>query len=153
MKKNIALYLFLILITPTLALAAWTDEFLDDYEKLGIDHAVENSLENDVTPEEILVFIITNEKINDKSVLKALYCAGVDRDIVREAAIKLGITEQALYKALEESIAECGSKLVLDDRENSGILASPARPRANRPPRFNQPPPRPIQPPPEIQNL
>jgi hypothetical protein len=118
----------LFLAGATRAFAAWTDDFLNDYEKYDIFLAVENAIDNDVTAEEILIFIISNEKINVKATLKALYCAGVDREEIRKAAVKLGVPAEKLARALEESIAECGSKLVLDDRENSGINASPSRP-------------------------
>ncbi|RUM37450.1 MAG: hypothetical protein DSY58_03875 [Desulfobulbus sp.] len=129
MKKCILIFLFFFLIIPTLAFAAWTDDFINDYEKLGIDRTVENALANDVTPEEIITFIVENEQISNKATFKALYCAGADRDDVHAAADKLHISELELARALEESIAECASPLVLDDRDNTGILASPSRPR------------------------
>ena len=128
MKKCILSILFVILLTPVVTQAAWTDDFLEDYKQVGIVEAIENALEDDITPEEILAFIISDETINNKAALKAIYCAGVDRDAVAQAAAKLGVSEETLAIALEESIAECGSKMVLDDRENSGILASPSRP-------------------------
>lgn len=128
MKKSVFFFLFLILAGACPALAAWTDDFINDYEEFGISLAVENAIDNDRTAEEIMVFVLSNEQIKEKAALKALYCAGIDRDIIKEAAVKLGVPAETLARALEESIAECGSKLVLDDRENSGINASPSRP-------------------------
>ena len=74
-----------------------------------------------MTPDEILTFIISNsEKFETKKGLKALYCAGADRDAVREAGNKLGITVEDVSAALEESIAECGDKKSLSDRDFLG---------------------------------
>ena len=122
------IFLCILLVIPSLALAAWTDDFLHDYEKLGIDRAVEKALANNITPKLIIAFIIDNDQINNKETLKALYCAGANRDDVHAAAVKLGISERELANALEESIAECAAPLVLDDRDNTGILASPSKP-------------------------
>lgn len=127
MKKILFTCLFLLLISPAMALATWTEDFFEVYDKTGLDTAIINALDDDITPEAILSFIIQNkETFNIKFSLKTLYCAGVDRDVVQAAASKLGITIKDSSEALEESIAECGAKLVLDDRENSGILVKPA---------------------------
>jgi len=128
MKKYMLFFLCFLLLIPTLSFAAWTDDFINDYENLGLDRSVENALANDVTPEKIITFIVSNDQINNKATFKALYCAGANRDEVHDAAVKLHISELELARALEESIAECASPLVLDDRDNTGILASPSRP-------------------------
>ncbi len=128
MKRVISLFLFLTLLFPIICFAAWTDDFRDTFMKVGLDQAVEDALEGDIKPQAILDFIISEEQLNPRSGLKALYCAGVDRADVAAAAAKLGITPHDLQKALEESIAECSSKLVLDDRDNSGVIASPSKP-------------------------
>ncbi|CAK8718136.1 hypothetical protein KKHLCK_07300 [Candidatus Electrothrix laxa] len=100
------------------AQAAWTEEFVENYDEFGMSVAVEDALSDDVSPKAILTFIISNsEKFENKNGLKALYCAGVDRDAVREAANKLGITVADISAALEESIAECGDKQTLTDRD------------------------------------
>ncbi len=129
MKKKIIAFISILLLIPVLALADWTDDFLQDYTKFGIDRSVENALANDVTPIQIVTFIVDNDKINNKDTFKALYCAGANRDEVHAAALKLGISELELARALEESIAECSAPLVLDDRDNTGVIASPSTPR------------------------
>ena len=117
--KNIFCGLLLIILSGAgIAQAAWTDDFMQAYDDFGMGIAVENALDNEVTPHEILTYLISNnEEFNMRKGLKALYCAGVDRDTVREAADKLGITVEELSAALEESIAECGDKLTLSDRD------------------------------------
>ncbi|MCW5207809.1 hypothetical protein VU11_03930, partial [Desulfobulbus sp. US2] len=110
--------LVFILLGAGVAQAAWTDDFIAEYDEFGMSVAVENALNDDVSPNAILTFIISNsEKFEAKKGLKALYCAGADRDAVREAANKLGITVEDVSVALEESIAECGDKQTLTDRD------------------------------------
>lgn len=132
--KKIFAAAFLLTMAATSAAAAWTDDFAKDFDKLGLDRAVENALINEVSPHEILTFIVSNsEKFDTRLSLKALYCAGVERTEVREAADKLGITIEEVSTALEESIAECGSRLALNDREvffpseSGGILPTAAQ--------------------------
>lgn len=118
MKNILWILLLLVLSEVRVAQAAWTDDFMQAYDDFGMGIAVENALDNEVTPHEILTYLISNnEEFNMRKGLKALYCAGVDRDTVREAADKLGITVEELSAALEESIAECGDKLTLSDRD------------------------------------
>jgi len=128
MKKNILIILCLLLAVPSLAFADWAETFINDYNKLGLDRSVEIALADNVTPEAIIDLVINNDEINNKATFKALYCAGANRDEIHDAAVKLHVSEVELAKALEESIAECASPLVLDDRDNTGILASPSRP-------------------------
>lgn len=128
--KKIFAAAFLLTMAATSAAAAWTDDFAKDFDKLGLDLAVENALINEISPHEILTFIVSNsEKFDTRFSLKALYCAGVERTEVREAADKLGITIKEVSTALEESIAECGSRLALNDRDvffpNDSSAAAP----------------------------
>ena len=117
MKKKWITFLF-VLLCPGLALADWKEDFVKDSDKFGIDIAVENALDQEISPNEILTLIVTNrKKFRTRVSLQALYCAGADRDVVREAANKLGITIEDVSMALEDSIAECGSKLTLSDRD------------------------------------
>ncbi|WPD21825.1 MAG: hypothetical protein SD837_16645 [Candidatus Electrothrix scaldis] len=118
MKKILCITVLMILFGAGIAQANWQDDFVSDYDEFGMSVAVEEALHNDITPDEILSFIISHsEKFQTKVGLKALYCAGADRDAVREAANKLGITVEDLSVALEESIAECGDKKTLSDRD------------------------------------
>ncbi|WP_417910067.1 hypothetical protein [Candidatus Electronema sp. PJ] len=137
MKKRLVL-LFFLLLSAQPALAEWTEGFTKDFEKLGLDRAIENALDNEITPQEILTFIVSNsEQFNTRLSLKTLYCAGVDRDTVREAADKLGITVEEVSVALEESLAECGSKLALNDRDITEVRDSggvPLPPPPEEPP-------------------
>ncbi|MCI5222592.1 MAG: hypothetical protein D3924_07970 [Candidatus Electrothrix sp. AR4] len=124
MKNIFFAVLLFVVVDPGAALASWQDDFLAEYKKLGIDSAVENALADDISPNEILTFIISNnENIPIRKPLKALYCAGADRIAVREAGNQLGITVDEISVALEESIVECGSKLSLSDRD---IMDEPA---------------------------
>lgn len=105
-------------------LPEWMKEFEENYDTYGMSMAVEEALANDVSSDNILTFIISRtEKFKRKKGLKALYCSGVDRNTVRDAANKLGITVEEVSLSLEEAIAECGSKLTLEDRD---LMETPA---------------------------
>lgn len=118
MRNIFGAMLLLMLLGAGVAQAAWTEQFVGNYDKFGMSVAVEDALSDDVSPKAILTFIISNsEQFETKTGLKALYCAGADRDAVREAANKLGITVEDVSVALEESIAECGDKITLGDRD------------------------------------
>jgi len=126
--KKILTSLFLLIITPSVVMADWTDDFLEVAQRDGLDHAVAYALHNNITPEKILLFARDNSEINEEMTLKALYCAGSDRNEIRQIAIKLGVPNSKIAKALEKSIAECDATLVLDDRMSSRIFASPSTP-------------------------
>jgi len=117
-KAAVATALFFLLASGQALAATWTDEFTKDFNKLGLDVATENALANDVTPQAILDYVVKNkEKFNSQLSLKALYCAGVDIDVVARAASALGLLDQVVKKTLQESIEECGSKVALTDRD------------------------------------
>lgn len=118
MKKTCcAAFLLVMLAQPVLA-AEWTDKFTEQYDKFGLDVAVENALADNVKAEDILAHVIKNrDKFSIKMSMKSLYCASVPREVVQETAGKLGIAGEEINKALEESIAECGSKMALQDRD------------------------------------
>ena len=118
MKNILYAIILLILFRAGVAQAEWTEDFTDDFDEFGMSIAVENALNDDITPREILTYLISNsEQFEMRRGLKALYCAGVDRNTVREAADKLGITVEKVSTALEESIEECGNKMSLSDRD------------------------------------
>lgn len=144
MKKALcAAFLLIMLAQP--ALAAWTDKFSKDFDDFGLDVAVENALADEVKPDDILAFVVKDKnKFSTKLSMKALYCASVDRDVVRETASKLGVAIDEINKALEESIAECASKMALQDRDveklpNNGNLSGKA-PSAPQSPAVQQQP-------------
>lgn len=118
MKNIFCMSALMILLGAGVAQADWKDDFVADYDAFGMSVAVEEALNNDITSDEILSFVISDsEQFETKKGLKALYCAGAPRDAVREAANKLGITVEDVSVALEESIAECGDKRTLTDRD------------------------------------
>jgi hypothetical protein len=80
--------------------------------------------------------------------MKSLYCASVPREVVQETAGKLGVAGEEINMALEESIAECGSKMALQDRDiekipTDGNLSgkAPQQPTAPQAPAASPPPP------------
>lgn len=102
---------------PGGAASAWGKEFLKDEKLLGLYLAVENALDKGIAPAEILAFITLNRERLTHPSMKALYCSGVDRELVQEAADQLGISKVESGRAFTESLAECGSKIALKDRD------------------------------------
>ncbi|MGX9726544.1 MAG: hypothetical protein ACTFAK_04260 [Candidatus Electronema sp. VV] len=98
-------------------MAAWTDDFMQNFNSLGMYDAVKNALAADVKPQDILDFVKKHPELDMHLSMKALYCAGQDRDAVGEAGRQLGLTEDNIGKALSESIKECGSTMALTDRD------------------------------------
>ncbi|WP_417914416.1 hypothetical protein [Candidatus Electronema sp. JM] len=143
-KACCAAFLLAMLAQPVLA-AEWSEKFVKDYDKFGLDVAVTNALADNVKPEDILAHVMKNrEKISVKMSMKSLYCASVNRDLVQETASKLGVAPDEINKALQESIEECSSKMALQDRDvekekladngnRSGGSAPPAQPPAAQP--------------------
>jgi len=124
MKRVIHFFVVLLLtIGPASVWASWTDDFREDFDRNGIDVAVENALENGVEVRDILIYTLSNDEFFQTGVvLVSLYCAGADQDAVKEAADRLGISSREVEKALEQSIEECGSKMPMADRDIIGSL-------------------------------
>ena len=115
--KKILCAAFVLVMLAEQAMAAWTDKFSDDFNKLGLYDAVKNALSSDVKPQDILDFVKKHPEFDIHLSMKALYCACEDRDAVGDAARQLGITDDNIGKALSESIKECGSTMALTDRD------------------------------------
>ena len=116
-KAAVATALFFLLASGQ-ALAAWTDDFTKDFDKFGLDVATENALANDISPQAILDYVVKNkDKFDSQLSLKALFCSGVDIDVVARAASALGLLDEVVKKTLQESIEECGSQVALTDRD------------------------------------
>lgn len=117
-KYALTAALFFALMSGQAQAAGWQDDFVEDYDKFGLDVAVENALAEDIKPQAIMAYVVKNrEKFNTDLSLKAIYCAGVDVDIVERAGIALGIPNLVVKRNLEASIKECGSKVALTDRD------------------------------------
>ncbi len=117
MKKILCAAFFLIMLAEQ-AMAAWTEDFTQNFKSLGMYDAVRNALADGVKPHDILDFVKKNpEQFDTHLSMKALYCAGENHDAVQEAAGQLGISEAAIGRALAESKKECGSMMSLTDRD------------------------------------
>jgi len=115
--KKILCAAFVLVMLAEQAMAAWTDKFTDDFNKLGLYDAVKNALAADVKPQNILDFVKKHPEFDLHLSMKALYCSGENRDAVGDAARQLGVTDDNIGKALSESIKECGSTMALTDRD------------------------------------
>lgn len=116
MKKTLCAAFVLVMLAEQ-AMAAWTDNFTEDFKDLGMYDAVKNALADDVKPHDILAFVKKNPDLETQLSLKALFCAGEDVNAVQEAASMLGIAEAEIGSALAASKKECGSMQNLTDRD------------------------------------
>ena len=126
--KKFLLCFILFFIAPSMAIAAWTDDFLRMTERNGLDNAVEDALHTGISPQEILFFVESNKSISEDMTLRALYCSGSDPNQVSRAAAEIGVKKKRIEKVLKKSVAECGTELAIDHRIDSKIFASPAKP-------------------------
>lgn len=118
MKKACCAAFLLVMLAQSVLAAEWTGKFAENYDKHGLDVAVTNALADNVKPEDILAHVMKNrEKFNVRMSMKSLYCASVNLDVVQETASKLGIAQDEVNKALQESREECSSKMALQDRD------------------------------------
>lgn len=118
-KACCAAFLLAMLAQPVLA-AEWTGKFAENYDKYGLDVAVTNALADKVKAEDILAHVMKNREkfnVNARMSMKSLYCASVNLDVVQETARRLGIAQDEINKALQESREECSSKMALQDRD------------------------------------
>ena len=108
-RRTAGMWVALFLLVPVFAAATWTDDFFADFDQFGLDVAVENALENDVTSREILQLAISDPAtFRIAIVIKAVLCAGVQASIVRADALDLGIDLATFDVAFWEAQAECG---------------------------------------------
>ncbi len=110
MKKT-SLTILLTILSASVALAAWQDNFQSNYQNEGIDKAVIAALEEGIAPEPIVVKGQTLDGLSPQNLLKALYCAGADGNDISKAARDAGISEQILTAAYEKSITECQDQM------------------------------------------
>ncbi|WP_419176490.1 hypothetical protein [Desulfosediminicola sp.] len=111
MKKIIAA-LSIVVVSATVALAGWLEDFQTAYEAENIQVAVEGALEQGTAPAEIIESALGIESLNPQNLVKALYCAGVNGIDINAAAKKYKISEDIVIAGHKQSVAECGDQVV-----------------------------------------
>jgi hypothetical protein len=124
--KKIAFIIFSCLLIASVAHADWVDDFTSLFKSKGIEPAVSLALKDGKGPDVIINEGLKLEGLNPQNLLKALYCAGVKGDDIKEAADAAGISDILLVAAYEKSIAECGDKVVDSQAYTPATVAGPS---------------------------
>jgi hypothetical protein len=112
MKKQVVMTSVLVLLSVSLAMAEWLTDFRDIYAKQGIDPAVVEALKQGAGPEQIMENGLQLEGLNPQNLVKAMYCAGIRGDDIREAGNKYGVTDIIVVAGYKKSVEECADQLV-----------------------------------------
>jgi len=110
MKRIVAACLF-VLFSVSIVCAEWLVDFRDTYVAEGIDKAVENALKDGQSPDLIVENGLDLEGLNPQNLIKALYCAGVNGQDIREASEKWDISEVVVTAGFKKSKVECGDQV------------------------------------------
>lgn len=105
----ISLATFLFTCSP--AFADWTQLFLSTYTEKGIDRAVVTALENDITPAQIMGYGLTIEGLEKPELIKALFCAPVQPNMIYDAAETNRLGEETVAKGYQLALAQCAEAM------------------------------------------
>lgn len=106
MRKLITSFI-LILLTVSVVMADWLVDFKDDYDKLGIDKAVKFAWDKDVDAFSIMENGLQLENLPPMQLIKAMYCAKIPGDKIRESAKNLEVSKQDVATGFKKAIEEC----------------------------------------------
>ncbi|PHR26296.1 MAG: hypothetical protein COA36_12510 [Desulfotalea sp.] len=109
--KYLITSLLLIGLTVSVAQADWLDDFTNSYKTENIDKAVDNAIQDGITPNLIVEHGLTITTINPQNIVKALYCAGVSGEDIYTAAQNNNISTLIITAGFQKSTVECGDKV------------------------------------------
>jgi hypothetical protein len=110
-KKSILFFLFLVSIAALAYATTWHERFVSNYEKLGIDKAVEIAVSEGGDPDGIIKKALPIEGIDRKVLIKALFCNITKPEVVQNAALKNKISEKTIWDGYQIAITECRRQL------------------------------------------
>ncbi len=102
--------LFAVIFIPlfcTVAAAEWQADFNENYISQGIDQAVKVALQEGVDPDSMFRQAPGLAGLNSQDLVRALYCAGVKGQDIRDAAADNEISESIVTAGYKMSLAEC----------------------------------------------
>lgn len=109
--KVLFIFLITFLLTCSSALADWTQLFLASYTEKGIDTAVVEALENEITPDQIMAYGLTVTDIEQPELIKALFCALVQPTTIYEAAETNRLPETTVSQGYQLALAQCAEAM------------------------------------------
>lgn len=110
--KRILAALVIVGLASSIAWADWLTNFNDTNKNKNINAAVEGALKEGITPNVIVQKSMALPGINPQNIVEALYCAGIGGQDVYEAAAKSNISEPVVTAGFNQSVEECGDKVV-----------------------------------------
>lgn len=109
--KRIITALMILGLSVSVAHADWLTDFMDIYKNRNIDDAVEQAVEEGITPDDIVENGLTIETLSPPDLIKALYCAGVTGEDIYNSAQKYDISELIVAEGFKKSTEECGDRV------------------------------------------
>jgi hypothetical protein len=97
----------------------------EKYNKIGIDKVVVELLKDGVKPNQIVEDCLPLDGLNPQNLIRALYCAGVTGQDVREAAENNDITEVIVVAGYKKSVDECRD-VVEDSQAYTPVSSGPS---------------------------
>jgi hypothetical protein len=123
--KKIAIACLLVLFTCSIAFAEWLVDFQNTYVKQGIDKAVVVALKGGASPNLIVENGLQIQGLNPENLVKALYCAGVKGQDIRDAAAKWNISKLIIAAGYKKSISEC-TGVIADSQAYTPVATGPS---------------------------
>ena len=122
-------FLSILLVTCSTALAEWTDTFYLNFSDKGIDQAVKVALSEGYSPYQIIKTALPIKDLTQEELVKALFCGLALPGSIYDAAEVNGISESTVAEGYQLALGQCAT----DMEENLNAAVSPT----NQPPELS----------------
>ena len=102
----------IVAFTATWVFATWLDDFINEFQRSGIDEAVKVALKQGAIPDDIMANGLQFKELNPQNLVKAMYCGGIRGDDIRAAGQKHDVSDLIIIAGYKKSVEECGDQLV-----------------------------------------
>ena len=124
--KKIILALVMVVLSVTFSIAEdtqgyapivpaqqmmWVQDFAQEYVSFGIYPAVEQAINEGITPDEVMSNALMMGDINPMQLVAALYCASALPEDIRSAVVTAGISEMMMVAGFEQAKTVCGDEI------------------------------------------
>ena len=89
----------------------WVQDFAQEYVSFGIFPAVEQAINEGITPNEVMSNALMMGDINPMQLVAALYCASALPEDIRQAVQNEGMSEMMLVAGFEQAKTVCGDEI------------------------------------------
>ena len=119
--KKILFFITFLMMTTTVVLANWSENFHTIYADKGINEAVKNALSEGANLDQIIKAALPIKSLKEENLIKALFCALAQPDYIREAAKVNQITDNKVDAGYQLALAECAREM----EENLNAIVNP----------------------------